>query len=611
MAEPVKNRSKKNSQNISRQPEEDKILGQTSGKGAFLKGFVLSAVLVLVVMWFMPVRYEVNDELGMIMTLSGRHGVPPDPYAPFVVSEALHYVLCFLYTHWPFIPWLGMLMCLAVYLGGSLILSLLFRSEDGKYTLLAVPPFVIYVGVCLSIMSVTSASLLLEFAVFLYLMEWAIRKRCPVKNPKSYALLLSLCFLLSYNLRWGMALKALGFGIPVLCFARRAHFRKALPFAAALTFCIVADRAVVHYKSTEEYKAFAEYNKVRSVFHDTVKGFYNGDITHRALEKVGWSFDDFAFFRFWILYDSDLFNVDTVRAFIKENDPQQEAFVFRLIPERIMHSYKTSRHYTLVLVFSILSFFVYRFYNLLELSRRDKLTIVCALGLIAGSVVFFMYYRFPRRVFIPLYMYLTGAAFVAFQAGRESFQGWRGVSTSRKITVISAMLLVVLSLGQILAQEKAVVHDSQIRKAMKDNVHRCIAAVKNKDTYIEPLLVLMDPSTGLRSEAVHPLKELADFPDVRLFPGGSKINSPVYFDALRKLGLKDGRELLKWLINNEQALLVLNAGDDDRTNKLKYLWESYYSRRIAPGRGVRLMPVYDCRGGDGTGLVFYRLTAFS
>ena len=580
---------------------------QTAGKEAFLKGFVLSAVLVLVIMWFMPVRYEVNDELGMIMTLSGRHGVPPDPYAPFVVSEALHYVLCLLYTHWPSIPWLGMLMCFTVYLGGSLILSLLFRSRDGKYTLLAVPPFVMYVGVCLSVMSVTSASLLLEFAVFLYLMEWAMRKRCPVGNPRLYALFLSLCFLLSYNLRWGMVLKALCFSIPVLCFARRAHFKKALPFAAALTVFIVADRAVLHYKSTEEYKAFAEYTKVRSIFHDTVKGFYNGDITHRALEKVGWSFDDFAFFRFWILYDSDLFNIDTVKAFIKENDPQQEAFVFRLIPERIMHSYRTSRHYTLVLIFSILSLFVYRFHSLFGLSRGDRLRIICVLGLIAGSVVFFMYYRFPRRLFIPLYMYLTGASFVVFQAGGESSQGWRRVSTSRKIAVVSAMLLVVLSLGQILAQGKAVVYDSQTRKAMKDDIHRCIAAVENKDTYGDPLLVLMDPSTGLRSEAVHPLKELSDFPDVRLFPGGSKINSPVYCDALRQLGLKDGREFLKWLINNDEALLVLYAEDNERTNKVKYLWESYYARRIAPGKGVRLLPVHDCRRRDGSGLVFYRL----
>ncbi|MBW1743518.1 MAG: hypothetical protein JRJ47_08845 [Deltaproteobacteria bacterium] len=595
-------------QKTAKRPEEGKAREQTSGKGAFLKGFVLCAILVLVVLWLMPVRYEVNDELGMVMTLSGLHGVSPDPHAPFVVSQALHYVLCFLYTHWPSVPWLGMLTYFTVYLGGSLILSLFFRYKDYRYTLLAIPPFVLYVGSCLSVVSVTSASLLLEFAIFLYLMEWAIHERCPVRNPKFYALFLSLCFLLSYSLRWGMVLKGVCFGIPVLFFARRAHFKKALPFVAALAIFIAGDKALLHYTSTDEHKAFAEYTKVRSVFHDTVKGFYNGEMTHRALEKVGWSFDDFALFRFWIIYDSELFNVDTVKAFTKENDPQKKASVFGLIPKRIMRSYEKSKHQTLVLVLSILSFFVYRFHNLIGLSRNERLRIVCSLGLIAGSVVFFMYYRFPGRLFVPLYIYLAGVSFLAFQVGNESSQGQGRVPTSRKIAVVSAMLLVVLSLGQVHAQGKTLVYDLETRARLKDYVHRCITAVENKPTYGDPLLVLMDPSSGLRSEAVHPLKELSDFPEVRLFPGGSKINSTVYFDALRQLGLKDGREFLRWLINNEEALLVLNTKSNERTEKVKYLWESYYSRRIAPGQGVRMVPVYDFRGKGGGGLIFYSVT---
>jgi hypothetical protein len=406
-----------------------------------------------------------------------------------------------------------------------------------------------------------------------------------------------------------MALKALCFAVPVLCFAKRGQLRKTLPFIVVVAVFIIGDRGVLHYKTTEEHKAFAEYSKLRSDFNDTVKGFYHGERTLQALKKVGWSFDDYAFFRFWILYDSELFNVDTLKTFTKANNPQKEASVIGLIPGRIMRSYEKSKHFTLVVILSILSFFVYRLHNLRRLSRSDRLRIVCALGLIAGSVVFFMYYRFPGRVFVPLYIYLSGMSFLVFQAGSASFRGQGHVPSPGKITVVSAMLLVLLSLGQVHAQGKALIQDLESRKAMKDYIHRCITEVKNKTIYGNPLFVLMDPSTGLRSEAVHPLKELSDFPDVRLFPAGSKINSRVYFDALRQLGLKDGREFLKWLINNEEALLVLHTNSNERTEKVKYLWESYYARRIAPGQGVSMLPVHDFRGSTGIGLVFYSVVS--
>jgi hypothetical protein len=78
---------------------------------------------------------------------------------------------------------------------------------------------------------------------------------------------------------------------------------------------------------------------------------------------------------------------------------------------------------------------------------------------------------------------------------------------------------------------------------------------------------------------------------------------------LRQLGLKDGREFLKWLINNEEALLVLHTNSNERTEKVKYLWESYYARRIAPGQGVSMLPVHDFRGSTGIGLVFYSVVS--
>lgn len=575
---------------------------------ALVIGFVSAAVFLIGVVWLLPVRYAINDEFGIIVrTLNGQGGGQPDPYSPFLISQALHYVLYLLYKYWPSIPWLGMLMYSAVYLGFSLMLGLLFRSADVKYSLLVVAPLVLLIGYCLSFISVTAASLILEFAVFLCLTEWVIKGRCPEKHPMLYAFFLTFCFLLSYVFRWRLVLYSLFFAVPVLFFMKKGQFKKVLPFVVVLAVFIVGDRALFYCKSTNEHKAFAEYNQIRSVFNDTLRGQYYGDITLKALGKTGWSPEDYAFFRLWILYDEVLFNPASIETFTTENDPQDKAPVLELAANRIKKSLNASKRYTLVLAFSILSLFLYRLGSLLRLSIQDKLKIVAALGAVCTGIVFLMYYRFPARLYVPLYSYLLGTAFLIFRLEGLPSAGGRDVPTLRKIGVAASLLLMVLTVGFVTAQGRQILHVLEASQKEKEYIHRCLTDVKEKSIHPDPLLVLADPLYGLRFETVHPLRELSDFPDVRVFPGGSRIGSPAYFDALGQIGLKGGREFLRWIIDNDEVFLILMAGEGGRDQTVRYLWESYFSRRIVPGEKIRLLPAHDFRNRHGAGLVFYSM----
>jgi hypothetical protein len=49
--------------------------------------------------------------------------------------------------------------------------------------------------------------------------------------------------------------------------------------------------------------------------------------------------------------------------------------------------------------------------------------------------------------------------------------------------------------------------------------------------------------------------------------------------------------------------------EEKRKKKMTYLWRSYLSRRIVPGREIRLVPVYDFRNRSGSGLVFYSVVS--
>jgi hypothetical protein len=307
------------------------------------------------------------------------------------------------------------------------------------------------------------------------------------------------------------------------------------------------------------------------------------------------------------LYDEKVFNTETITTFTEANDPKKRASIFELIPKRIVKSLDKSKHHTLVLAFSILSLFVYRFHVLLGLSRYDRLKIICSMGIIGAGIVFFMYYRFPRRVFVPLYAYLAGISFLIFQVENKLLQHQNNVPRLRRISVVSILVLVVLTLGQIHAEAKDSYRILEASKRAKDYIHKYLGVAKKRSIHGDPLLVLMKPTSGLAFEAVHPLLEFSDFPDVRIFPGGTRINSRPYFDALRRIGLGGGREFLQWTINNEEVLFVFVQEGKKGDQIVKYLWESYFARRIAPGRNAKLVPVHDFRNTSGFGIVFYSM----
>ncbi len=103
------------------------------------------------------------------------------------------------------------------------------------------------------------------------------------------------------------------------------------------------------------------------------------------------------------------------------------------------------------------------------------------------------------------------------------------------------------------------------------------------------------------------MKEFSDFTDLTVFPAGWSVNSPGYFSVLRNMGLVDGRAFLTWMIDNPKALLVMISRSGIETWRWKALWESYFSRRIAPAKRARLVAVHDFRNREGAGLVFFSM----
>ena len=575
-------------------------------RAGFLKGFLFAAVFVAMVVSFVPVRYEANDDFGLIARFSRESGFKPDPLQPHV-SWSLGAVLCPLYRWHPKVPWYGLFIYTAAFWGMSLILSVLFRSTRGASMWLALPLLGILFFHVFSFGSFTSASLLLECGVFLSVMEWVVRGECPAKHPRFYAGTLALGFLAAFVLRWMMVLFASAFGAPVLLFVRKRQLGKAIPLLMVLGLAMAGDRALFHLMISDEHKAFLEYNALRARFNDTVRGDDHGPLTRRALQKAGWSLEDYVFYKSWVLYDNREFNTETLRTFLRENDPKKEESVFQLGLKGLRRQFRIGNHYALALVFATVSILVYRFDDWWRYARRMQLRILLTLAVIAFGILYVMCFRFVPRVFVPLSAYFFGTCFMFSHLKSDPQPESRNRPVFKKVLLLCAILFCLLTWGQAYAQGRKVARILKQSEAEKAYIQHGLSWVRNREATTDPLLVLMDPVGGLGAEYVHPLKEYSDFTDLRVFPGGWGAHSPRFYSILRDMGLPDGRAFLEWMIDNPRALLVLRTKGRMYTLRWESLWESYYARRIAPGKSVRLVPVYDFRNGNGAGLVLFRM----
>jgi hypothetical protein len=581
-------------------------LSSVSPKRGFLKGFLVSAFFLLIVVVWVPIRYEANDDLGLIARFSEQSGFRPDPLQP-TVSASLGVVLSSLYGSFPEVPWYGLLIYASAFVGISLTMSVLFRSAQGASGFLALPLLCLLFFHVLAFASFTAAALLLECAVFLCVMEWIVRGRCPAGNPRWYAGALALAFLVGFLLRWRLVLYAAVFGVPILFFVRKGQLRNAVPLIVAVGLLMTGDRLLFHAMGQEAHREFLEYNLLRMRFHDTVQGEHHGEVTEEALRKVGWTREDYAFYKSWILYDHRQFNTRTLRTFLEANELEEKEPPWLLGWKKLRRQFHLGNHYTFALVFAFASLLIYRLGDLLQLSVSMRWRIFLALAFIGAGILYVVCFRFVPRVFIPLYAYFFGTVFLLFHLNTRTRGGPDGRRVRAWILAPCATALCLLTGWQAYGQATLMVPLLKRSKAEKAYIQKALSAVRDVHAVRDPLLVLMNPVRGLGAEYVDPLKEFSDFTELRIMPAGWGVHSPRFNAILEDMGLPDGRAFLAWMIDNPKVLLVLRARGGMDTWRWRSLWESYFSRRIAPDRRPRLVPVHDFRNADGAGLVFFSM----
>ena len=96
---------------------------------SFVLGFGLVFLFLCYCLCFYHVRYESNDEIGNIDMIIGGVDNLTELNSPYL-SKILSCILAICYRTLPDFPWYGMVLYLAIFLGISLILSLIIRNTS-------------------------------------------------------------------------------------------------------------------------------------------------------------------------------------------------------------------------------------------------------------------------------------------------------------------------------------------------------------------------------------------------------------------------------------------------------------------------------------------------
>lgn len=134
----------------------------------------LVALFALLTCLWMPVNYNVNDDVELEGILSGMYTGSPDGHAIYI-QAILAYPLSWLYQWLPMLNWYGILLCVLQWIGLGLLMERVWERLDKKKScmlVIAIILLIFFIAVWenyVSITYTTTAGILLAMTLFWYL----------------------------------------------------------------------------------------------------------------------------------------------------------------------------------------------------------------------------------------------------------------------------------------------------------------------------------------------------------------------------------------------------------------------------------------------------------
>lgn len=250
----------------------------------------------MITIWFLPWRFQVNDDVIMMWLVSGAYTGTPESYAVFI-HPILSWIFSKLYTIVPIIPWYPLTWFMVMYmsyLGLILTLSQIKMGSNGK-----------------SILSLLCLYLFLHFGLFLQftlvagtagfsgLLLFYIASGKRIGALYFFSLVL---FTFSIMIRWeSFVLILLGYGFYLLCFKSGAEtLKNSRHILIPLLVLVIFVGSKMMWEKQSEYADFVHYNEARGAVSDH-------PVTYKLiLEDKLASSSEWFFFSHWMMEEHTL-----------------------------------------------------------------------------------------------------------------------------------------------------------------------------------------------------------------------------------------------------------------------------------------------------------------
>ncbi|MBB76149.1 MAG: hypothetical protein CMJ75_16705 [Planctomycetaceae bacterium] len=556
---------------------------QLSEDSGLLRGLFVSAVCVIGTVSFLPVKYDVNDDFGVVMALSGGDGFPAGQTGWFI-SRILSQTLYFSYRVAAGVPWYGLILyCCAWLASGFAVSNFWYGVADRRLRLLVLPAWTIALGHCLVAVTFTSVTLWLELGVFLYLLRWLHLGR-PFRIQ---CWILSGAWMLSYLWRAPLALYFTVFALPLFLYTKRADRWSLVRWIVPCLLLVVVDQVSSSWdRRTEAAQRFVVYSRLRAQFHDRPSG-REGPLTETAIREADWLPEDHELYRSrWFLYDEDRFSPQRIARFLTKNQPP---FALNLTQVRsgLNYVWQANRNYLPLIGCVLLAMILHEWPQLWGAFCRRWLRTAIVLGLPLSLMLFLTWYRMPSRISLPLMLYFLGTLLVLSQEvvlSQDSlqfpeklvgkFRFWHACVTWGLFGVAC-----FLGLQAVRADRSSLFTE----RAQLQFVQTSIRALAESSVN-SPLVIRLDPRHAFGFDAVHPLREREGLTSMRLLPAGSWIRSPRYYRILHELKASTGAELIRQAVDRPDILFVLHIPPGkparDQAQRTLRLWELYVDRHL-------------------------------
>ena len=392
-----------------------------SFKRAIAYSAVINLFFLALCLIFGDIKFGAIDDYFMAARLSGALGTDYNPHLIFV-NAIYGYALLPLYHLFPKIGWYYIGEMFSVFLSFSVIGYVLIQrcGERWGATLAALFTALFASDFYLVVQFTQCASILSAAGMLLF--TYGVITQPRRKLPFILGVILML---------WGSAMRWQAFlmGMPFFClgmlFIIKDCWKAKWHVITSLTV-MFAGAFAMHYwdqniYKSPEYQDFIEFQGPRVTFGDN--GNYNQNAVYEDAEELGLSGKDLHMLSSWVMYDTEVFSVDSIKQYSNLIPPYREKNYKELIPRDLLNALAHSLHSPLFWTWFIFCLLVYA-------TSPKKITYLwSSLALILALIVYLLAMgRLVYRVESGFWLYAAALAIPLF--GRFS------LSIPRKLTYI-------------------------------------------------------------------------------------------------------------------------------------------------------------------------------